>query len=499
MHAFNSELLKAVRREKARRLSATDRQELRTNLLGSHLRFMQHFFEEKEGSPFLVAPYHPVMCETLDRVYTGEIKRLIITIPPGYFKTETAVINFIAHGLALNPRARFIHASYADVLALDNSAKVKDLIALEGFQALWPITLRADTKAKGLWRTYEGGGLRAAASGMPITGFRAGRIGETEFNGALVIDDPLKPDDANSDKERKFINERWENTFKSRLADENVPVIVIMQRLHVDDFVAHVTKNSGERWHMLRLPVLVEENDDDAPEGNVELIPHNLPYGPLWEKKHTLPQIEVLKLAPQVYFGQYKQRPVVRGGNLFKIEGFGRYRELPNMVWRGIYADTAQKLKERNDYTVFEHWGKTEDGKSVLIDVVRGRFEAPALEEMAVTLWTAYRFLDQRFGALRKMVIEDKSSGTGLIQGLAKKAIPVVALQRDRDKYTRALDVLIPCASGLVMLPMEAPWLTEFEAEVASFPDGVHDDQVDPLIDATMDMHGNLGVSYDNL
>jgi hypothetical protein len=330
------------------------------------------------------------MCGTLDQVFTGEIKRLIICIPPGYGKTELAVVNFIARGFAINPRSRFIHASYAEPLALDNSTKVKDVISLPGYQAHWPVTMRPDQNAKGLWRTTAGGHLRAAAAGQPITGFRAGILAEPGFTGALVIDDPLKPDDASSDTTRKFINERWENTFRSRLAHEDVPVIVIMQRLHIDDFVAHLLENSGEHWHLLKLPVLIE-GEGKAPPGNVTLIPHGLHDGPLWEEKHTREQIKVLQGAPHVYAGQYAQEPTVAGGNLFKPGLLPRYDDVPRLSWRAIYVDTAQKTKERNDYTVFEHWGAGVDGKAYLLEVVRGRFEAPELEKTAFALWTRLR------------------------------------------------------------------------------------------------------------
>jgi predicted phage terminase large subunit-like protein len=494
-------LLTAIRLEKENRKSEADRARERKELLSSHLAFTTRFFLEKEVQPFSVAPFHPVMCGTLDRVFAGEITRLIICIPPGYGKTEMAVINFIAHGFAINPRSRFIHASYAEPLALDNSTKVKDVLNLPGYQGHWPVQMRADTNAKGLWRTTAGGHLRAAAAGQPITGFRAGILAEPGFTGALIIDDPLKPDDASSDTMRKFINARWENTFKSRLAHEEVPVIVIMQRLHVDDFVAHLLEKSGEHWHMLKLPVLID-GEGEAPAGDVELIPHGLPNGPLWEQKHSLPQIKVLQAAPHVYAGQYAQEPTVEGGNLFKPGLLPRYEEVPKLVWRAIYADTAQKTKERNDYTVFEHWGQGVDGKAYLLEVVRGRFEAPELEKTAKALWAKCRGKEwptERYGFMRKMVIEDKVSGTGLIQSLGRASIPVVALQRDKDKYTRALDVVPAAAAGLVCLPKSAPWLKDFVSELAAFPDGGFDDQVDPFIDAVAEMCGGTTFTLDNL
>ena len=491
----------AIRAEREARKSEADRAKERKELLGSHLAFTKRFFREKEGQPFSVAPFHPVVCDTLDDVFAGKIKRLIINVPPGYGKTELAVVNFIARGFAHNPRSRFIHASYAQPLALDNSTKVKDVINLPGYQSHWPVRMRVDTNAKGLWRTTDGGHLRAAAAGEPITGFRAGILAEPGFTGALIIDDPLKPDDASSDTTRKFINARWENTFKSRLAHEDVPVIVIMQRLHVDDFIAHLLENSGEHWHLLKLPVLIE-GEGKAPAGNVTLIPHGLPDGPLWDEKHTREQIKVLQTAPHVYAGQYAQEPTVEGGNLFKPGLLPRYDEVPKLSWRAIYVDTAQKTKERHDYTVFEHWGAGVDGRAHLLEVVRDRFEAPELEKTAVALWTRLRgdaWPADRYGHLRKMVIEDKVSGTGLIQSLTRKAIPVIAMQREKDKYTRALDVVPAAAAGLIVLPKSALWLKDFESELAAFPDGGFDDQVDPFIDAALDICGFLGMNLDNL
>jgi len=472
----------------------------RRRLLRSHLEFTKNYFEEAQGQEFSIGRHHVVMCNTIDRVFSGEIKRLIINIPPGYSKTEIAVINMMAHGFAINPQSRFIHASYSQTLALDNSAKARDIINLPGYQLHWPVALKVDASAKGLWRTTDGGHVRAASSGEPITGFRAGRLlGEGEpwkFTGALIIDDPLKPDDASSDTVRKFINERWHNTFKSRLGDESSPVVVIMQRLHVDDFVQNLLESSGERWHVLKLPI--EIDGECAPiHPNADMIPHGLPPGPLWESKHNQSQIDVLKLSPSVYSGQYAQEPVIVGGNLFKIDQFGRYDDIPNLAWRAIYADTAQKTAERNDYTVFEHWGAGHDGKAYLLDVVRDKFEAPELETTGLAFWAKCKqWPADRYGSLRKMAIEDKVSGTGLIQTLKRKAIPVIAIQREKDKYTRALDIVPHCAVGNVMLPRSPAWVKGFEMEVAAFPDGSFDDQVDPFIDAVTDICGVMGINY---
>lgn len=208
----------------------------------------------------------------------------------------------------------------------------------------------------------------------------------------------------------------------------------------------------------------------------------------------------MLRLHAAEFAGQYMQEPVVAGGNLFKADWLNEYDDLPKLKWRAIYVDTAQKTKERNDWSVFELWGLGHDGRAYLIDLVRGRFEAPELEATALAVWAKAKGMDAaRYGHLRKMVVEDKVSGTGLIQTLRRKAIPVTALQREKDKYTRALDAVPSVAAGLVSVPRHAAWRKAFDAEYAAFPDGTHDDQIDPLIDAVIEMCGGSSYTLDNI
>lgn len=442
------------------------------------------------------------MCRIVDQVIRGRYKRVIINVPPGYTKTEIFSIALVSRGLAINPKAKFIHTSYSDKLVLDNSVKIRDTIKLPLFQTMWPVSFRMDARSKGLWRTRQGGGLLASPAGGSITGFRAGTM-EPGFTGALIIDDPLKPDDARSDVQREFINGRYNNTFRSRLAHEDIPIIVVMQRLHPNDFTGYLLEGeSGETWHHLWLPIEIN-NGEQYPDEFTHGLPidHGLTDGPLWNQKHNQKQIETLKLLGEVYDSQYAQRPGKEGGNLFKLDWFSRYKELPKLEWRGIYVDTAQKTKEKNDYTVLACWGKTSTGKAILIDLLRGRFEAPQLEKVTREFWRKHkRAISHEIAPLRKMKIEDKVSGTGLIQALKQgpNAIPVVAVSRNRDKYMRALDVLPHCASGNVMLPIDNgvdyPWLADFERELRDF-DGIDgsafDDQVDTMMDAIDDILGS--------
>lgn len=229
------------------------------------MQFLRYFFKLREGTTMIRNWHHYAIEHVLQGVYDGLVNRLIINISPGYTKTEQAVINFIARGLAINPRSKYIHASYSADLAQENSSKIKETISLPEYQDLWPLTVRVDSKGKKRWFTEQGGGMMASSAGGQITGFRAGRM-ESGFTGAFVIDDPVKPDDAYSVPKRNAINNRFNNTMRSRLAVETVPMIVIMQRIHEDDLSGYLLKGgSGEKWHHLSIPAMLSEEKLNKP------------------------------------------------------------------------------------------------------------------------------------------------------------------------------------------------------------------------------------------
>lgn len=473
---------------------------------GSVLDFTKWFWEEREGAKFLEGPHHRVLARVLDDVLAGRRTRVIITPPPGYTKTEMAVVNFIAKGFQVNPGARFIHATFSDQLAKENSDKIQELMKLESYRELCAGTAKEgvaeakavptpkrDTTAKDRWKTDQGGGLLAKAAGGPITGFRAGTLDKSKFTGALIIDDPLKPDDAFSPTKRKVVNRRATNTFRNRLAHEDIPWIVIMQRLHDDDFVGHLLRGgSGDVWDHLDLSVWIQpgrEYPADWTHGRP--IDHGLPEGPLWSDKHNARQIEVLKVDEYTYMSQYDGRPVSVEGALFDMTAVNWYKDAalpPKFEYYMMFADTAQKTAEANDYSVFQLWGKQWQSPDIwLIDQIRGKWTAPALQKQAEVFWNRHVAMGRRPRMLR---VEDKSSGTGLIQGLQVKGIPVSGIQRERDKFTRGLDTAPYVKSGYAHLPEEREWSNDLRIELQRF-DGLgttHDDQVDPFMDAIEEM-----------
>lgn len=395
--------------------------------------FTKFFYKAVEGKPFRVGPHHKLVDDTLDRVVGGEISRLIVNEPPGFSKTVGCVVMFTARGFALNPRARFLHASYSEPLVLDNSTAIRAVMATVEYRHLWGRSLRTDTTAKNLWRTPEGGAFKASPSRGSITGFRSGNmdvlpedsidlneeeieeqqrkldaelqaeldatlddfwrdLGAEAFSGALIIDDPLKPDDAKSDTIRKSVNDRYMNTFRSRLAHERVPIIVVGQRVHQDDFSHHLlTGGGGEKFHHLLLPVEIKR---PAPEklpkgatkehdqlGRLWPLPkyltaythgipiiHDLPAGPLWRAKLNEKQIDVLRRDSVVFSAQYDQDPKANSNATFKPQFFRHVDIRPRTLNIAILVDPSGGKSRTSDRTAMPVIGIDARSNKFLLD-----------------------------------------------------------------------------------------------------------------------------------
>ena len=283
------------------------------------LYFNRYFFKQRFDSKMIIAPHHHVMQAALDRTMLPPddpqfISRLIITVPPGYTKTEMASIGYQARGLAINPMARFLHLSYSHKLALTNSAASRGMVKSQAFQGMWQVGTKDDVDSKEIWHTTKGGGVTATSAGGQVTGFRAGHMDPTKFTGALQIDDPVKPDDAYSELVREKVNTNYNETIASRVAIESVPIILIMQRIHWHDLAGYLlTGGSGEKWHHLDLPVILDSSKP-YPEEYTHGIPidHGLPDGWLWPFKHNEKHEVALKAHRRRFWAQYMQRPIKR-------------------------------------------------------------------------------------------------------------------------------------------------------------------------------------------
>ncbi len=468
------------------------------------------FFKEHEGLKFILNWHHLVIIEVLQKVIRGEITRLIINCPPGYSKTLLAVKLLISYGLALNKKAQNIHLSYSDDLALDNSQEIKEIIASTLYQALFPGELKTSTASKKLWKTEEGGGLKAAATGGQVTGFRAGRL-EDGFGGVLSVDDPLKPEDAIFKKLRNKVNNRFKSTIRSRLARPATPIIVIMQRVHEEDPSGWLLKGgNGDKWHHLVIPAEIQKHREPYSEEythGIE-IPYLAPIGYTWPLKVDEESAKPLKDDEIIWSTQYQQTPTVETGEIFKKDWWGYYEsydpinseiimpdgERVKIQYKNIYADTAMKTGEANDFSVFEEWAKIVSGCICLLDLERDKWIAPDLEEKFEEFCEAKEFEHQVNNmGVRNRKVEDKASGTGLIQSINKRKghSYITGIPRDKDKVSRAKSGAPWIKRGKVLLPRGAPWLLEFVSEFTKFNSAMthaHDDQIDPALDAINDM-----------
>jgi len=482
-----------------------------------HLFFAAYFFKIRQGLKFRANWHHHLICDTLQKVIDGKIKNVCITVPPGSSKTELAVINFIARGLAINPRARFLHLSGSDSLASLNSATARDIVRSDEFQQLWPMQIADDADAKKRWNVLVNGqmagGVYATALGGQVTGFRAGHMADG-FQGCIIIDDPIKPEDAFSKVKLDAANRRLVTTVKSRKANPDTPIVLIMQRIAMHDPVGFIEGgNLGKDWTMIKIPAVIDDSYVNGLEAKYKFL---LDKGVVkdgrfsyWPYKEPLDQLLVMergegidqagsRVSRHVFSSQYQQSPIAIGGNILKGKFFQRYTQLPKIKYRKIFADTAQKTKERNDYSVFEEWGLGDDGKLYLIDMIRGKWEAPELQMRAKSFWAKCKARSvDTLGQLREMQVEDKSSGTGLIQSLKLPPhnVPIKPIERDKDKLTRVMDVQSYIEVGLICVPEDAPFTNDFIAECEAFTaDDTHDfdDQIDPLIDSINDMLSSL-------
>ena len=319
---------------------------LRTWTLSSTLNFTRYFFKKRFKRKFIVGEHHAKIAEALDEVFAGNCNRLIINIAPRYGKTELAVKNFIAMGLALNPKANFIHLSYSDDLARDNSQGVQNILREPSYLRLFPGTKPTSTNTH-KWKTTAGGGLYAVSSAGQVTGFGAGTVDEEEeeelknevdelasvnngdFGGAIVIDDPIKPDDARSEKVRETVNQKFETTIRNRVNSRNTPIIIIMQRLDQDDLCGYLEKLEPNVWKVLSLPA-IQYNDKGEERA-------------LWPFKHTLEELHELREKNSFVFDtQYMQNPQPVEGLMYG-RGFETYATLPVTKKHKIkaYIDTA--------------------------------------------------------------------------------------------------------------------------------------------------------------
>lgn len=342
---------------------------LRLELLTSLEKFTKAMFRVQYNRSFIVAEHHKKIFAALQDVIDGKISRLMINMPPRYGKTETVIKSFTSYGYALNPKCRFLHLSYSDILVNDNSDTIRNIMREPLYTTLFPKSGLEGKGSSKRWKTKAGGEFYAVSTQGQVTGFGAGNVDMQEsdmsqelndwllnsmteeeaqevselfdmigassniFQGAILIDDPMKPEDAESDIIRERINSRFESTIRNRVNSRSTPIIIIMQRLHEHDLCGYLLEKEPEEWTVLSLPAIQED-----PETGVARA--------LWPMKHTLEELYKLReIDPIVFDTQYGQDPTPKEGLMYS-RGFKTYTPdmLPtgrNAINKWNYTDTA--------------------------------------------------------------------------------------------------------------------------------------------------------------
>lgn len=454
--------------------------------------WMRYMFRIIEARPFVVEPIHADLFQTMEKLYAGKELRQNINVPPRSAKTTLAKY-FIAYCWTISPKMNFIYTSYSESLLANISKELMTILEHPAYKAMYPQSRAIEgdediTPNDDFWyeylkqfytgkniysakkiTTYQGGVCLFSPIGGQITGYGCGIRSAKKFSGALIIDDGNKPADVRSQTMRDRVLRYYEETLLSRLNNPYVPIINIQQRLHVEDLSGTLEKKY--RFNTLKKPLLDENGVCQIPS------------------QYTPERIEELKKNNYMFLSQYQQEPIILGGQIIKRAYFRYYPVAKEYQYKRILiaADTAMKTKEYNDYSVFMAGGVTTDNKLHVLDMLRGKWEAPELEKMAVAIWNQFKLYPVTGLTCNGFYIEDKASGIGLVQGLtAKYGIPVIGVPASTDKLTRAENVLPYIESGQVYLPENENYnfnvdiLSECEAFSRDMSHK-HDDIVDTL------------------
>ncbi len=430
--------------------------------------FIQRCFHELNPQTRFLWNWHiEVLAAKLTAVRDGKITRLIINIPPRHLKSLCASIALPAWWLGHDPAIQILCVSYAQDLSDKLSRDTRSIMNTDWYQGLFPTRLAADKQSVQEFVTTAQGHRLATSVGGVLTGRGAD---------LLIIDDPLKPDEAVSEAQRKKANDWYDNTLYSRLNDkQHGRIILIMQRLHEDDLVGHVLKQ--EDWEVVSFPAIAEKDEEHAidtafGEFRIRRRAGDLLH-PERESRETLERIR-RTIGEYNFAGQYQQAPAPLGGGIIKEAAFKRYgpEDLPDSWDQVVQSwDTANKPSELSDYSVGTTWGIKQE-RIYLLHVLRKRMGYPDLKRAVREQWQAFK--------PSVILIEDKASGTQLIQELLEEGVHAVTRYNpEYDKVMRMHAQTGVIDNGFVYLPKEAHWLPEYLYELALFPNGKYDDQID--------------------
>jgi predicted phage terminase large subunit-like protein len=418
---------------------------------------------------YVVARHVEYLCGVLEAMERGELRHLIVLVPPRHGKTRLVSQFLPAWWLGRHPMDELILASNTSDLAEDNSAKTRDLVSDERYP--FDARVHPDTSAKGLWRTTTGAVTRAAGVGSSIQG-RGGNL--------LICDDPIaSAEEATDTAFRRQWNWFTQDFFPRRLSDSHV--ILSMFRWGDKDLAGQILTHEDEEfrkdWRVVSLPAYAVDGDAlGRAEGEVLWPPSITPNGRKVGYDRDFLETQ-RRMSSQSWAAQYCLDPVPAGGAVFRREWLqNRYRELPSGLSKGvIYIDGAFKTGVKNDRSALACWVKG-GGNYYLADVIAGRWEFSDLRARVLGFYGKHR----EIAPVLHLCVEDAASGQSLAQEIRRTTdVPIVSVKVNASKLVRAEAVTPLFESGKVFLPESAPWLNDWLDEHLRFPAGKHDDLVD--------------------
>jgi len=447
-------------------LEELDEAKAREACTNDYLKFVYEMW-----TAFIHGKHHEIMAEAFERVANGELKRLIINMPPRHTKSEFASYLLPAWFLGRYPDKKIIQTAHTAELAVGFGRKVRNLVNSKDFKRIFPnVSLQADSKAAGRWNTNKGGEYFAIGVGGAVTGKGAD---------LLIIDDPhSEQEGASSDINVFNRTYEWYTSGPRQRLQPNGSIVIVMTRWHQKDLTgqvvdASVKRGGSDQWEVIELPAIL-------PSGS-----------PLWSEFWKLEELEALRaeLPSSKWMAQYQQDPTAEEGALVKREWWQEweYQEPPYCEFIIQSWDTAFLKSERADYSACTTWGvfyeENEEGafapNVILLDAHKERLEFPELKKLAMEKYNAYK--------PDAFIVEAKAAGMPLIFELRQMGIPVQEYtpSRGNDKISRVNAVSDLFASGVVWAP-QTRWAEEVIEEFAAFPNAEHDDLVDSSTQALL-------------
>jgi predicted phage terminase large subunit-like protein len=419
-----------------------------------------------QSNDFKINLHHRMIARKLEQLEKKKITRLIINMPPRHGKSYLCSQFFPAWFMGRSPGAQVISASYGQALATDFGRQVRNLMISDQYKYIFPrVRVADDSKSQSKFSTHNGGHYFAVGRGGSITG-RGGHL--------IVIDDLLKNEmEARSEHIRNGMKEWYKNTLYTRLMPGGV-IIVINTRWHLDDLCGWLLRESSDDWEVLNLPAINEKGHA------------------LWKEFFPVSQLKRIKneIGSQAFEALYQQNPMQQEGNVVKTEWLKHWVKLPARFDEWIQSwDLTFKGSKNGDWVVGQVWGRFRQ-TYYLIDQVRGRWDFSETVQQV-------KQLSMRYPKSVKKIIEDKANGPALVSHL-KQEIHGFKLWNPRsDKMSRLQSVTPILESGNVLLPpRDKPWVRGLVDELISFPVAKHDDQVDALTQALINLKPNTGSSF---